>query len=380
MIETDRDIQIRRARLEDLPAILAFVDDCYGAAAPFKGERRWRWQFIDTPYPDPDGGPPVWIACEGETVVGQIALQPAALFIDGAELPAGWIVDVMVRPQHRGLGLAHRIHAAMVASGRTLVTLTMAPATRRVADRAGAITLPPVHTLLRPRRLSGPSRARVLHEPIERRAGLVRMAGRAFVASKIGPATIAGAANLARRLGEGRPPRGDGVEVALGGAPEPGAADALFARCAAGYPALFDRRAAFLDWRFGQAPDLDYRWAQARRNGELSGLAVWRLPLASELPFGVLSDAWAPPQDLESHHALVSAAVAAMEDDTEAVIAGASHPAQLAVLKRHGFRIVRTHRPTIVTADDALRASLARTRSWRFGKADHDWDQVTPAP
>ncbi|MDB5454164.1 MAG: family N-acetyltransferase [Caulobacteraceae bacterium] len=358
---------------------MAFIADCYGPAAPFKGERRWRWQFLETPYPDGEADPPVWVALDGDSVVGQIALQPAAMSIDGVEAPAGWIVDVMIRPEHRGLGLAHRIHEAMIESGQTLVTLTMAPATRRVAERAGAVTLPPAYTMLRSRSLSGATLARVLRDPVERRAGLARLAGRAFMASRVGPGVLALAANAASAPGRGRR-GGTGLEVSPAATPFGDEADALFRRCAATYEALFDRRAAFLNWRFGRAPDLDYRWLQARRDGGLAGLVVWRLPRAMELPFGVLTDFWAESHDGQAQDGLVEAATAAMQNQTEAVIAGASHPVQVAALRRHGFHVVRTHRPTIVTRDAVLRERLAGRPLWRFGKADHDWDQVTPTP
>ena len=56
-----------------------------GRLAPFKGERRWRWQFLDNPYrvglPDEIS---IWIALDTDQVVGQIAVQPAAVMMEGA--------------------------------------------------------------------------------------------------------------------------------------------------------------------------------------------------------------------------------------------------------------------------------------------------------
>jgi len=380
IIEREREIDVRRARIEDLPAILAFVNDCYGSAAPFKGERRWRWQFVDTPYPDPDGEPPVWIALDGERVVGQIALQPAKMFVHGDASPAGWIVDVMVRPQYRGMGLAHRIHDAMVASGRTLVTLNMAAATRRLAESAGAVTLPPTFELIRARRLSGDTVTRVLKERFERRNALVRGVGRLLLGSKVAPALAASAVNLATRGGSSRSP-GDGVTVAAVATPDWDHADDLARRCQAAYANVFDRGADFLRWRFERAPDLKYQWAQAGRANTLCGLAAWRRPLLVELPIGVLSDVLALPADGATLDGLVEAAVSDLAGHSEAVVAGASHPAHLASLRRHGFRVFKTHRPTVVSAGgpwlEDLRSSPG---TWHLTKADQDWDQVTPAP
>lgn len=368
-------VTIRQAGVEDLPAIQRMIRDCYGPVAAFKSEARWRWQFLETPYPsEPSGLAPVWIATLSETVIGQIAVQPATMYVAGRPFPAGWIVDVMVRPEHRGRGVANRIHDAIAADGRTVVTLTMALATRKIAERAGAITLPPVYELVRPERLSGHTLVEVLKGPVERRGPLVRALGTAFLASGVGPAMLAGGINLAAGLGRApvRP------ATTSDSAPDAAQADALFARCQAAYPAMFDRGAAFLNWRFGQAPDLVYDWVQARQGETLTGLALLRAPLAAELPVGVLSDLIAPPE-VTVLDELVARAVAAFSGRTEAIVAGASHPAQLAALKRHGFKVVRAHHPTVVSADKELLAELSSNEVvWSLSKADHDWDQVNP--
>jgi GNAT superfamily N-acetyltransferase len=374
-------VEVRRATKADLPAIMRFVQDCYGASAPFKGPARWRWQFLQTPYGDAaDPEPPVWIAVVGGEVVGQIALQQARMFVGGQRAPAGWIVDVMVRPEFRGRGLSHQIHDALVASGKTLVTLTMAPATRRIAERAGALTLPPVYEMIRPRRLSGRTLVRALRERVERRSGSLRLTGRLFVGSVVGPALAAGSINTLAPFAGLRGRCDANITITHPAKPPLKEAEALFLSCAQTYEALFDRGADFLDWRFGRVPDLDYRWSVARRDGVLCGLAVWRLPHEAELPVGVLTDVIARPDDPGAQDELVASALALMHEGTEAVLAGASHPAQVESLKRHGFFVIRTHRPTIVTLDEGLLRQLReRPSTWRLSKGDHDWDQVLPA-
>ena len=141
--------EIRQATVTDWPLIESFINDCYGVGAYYKREARWSWQFVNTPYKDQEtGSVPVWIALHDGNVIGQIALQPARMRIEGSLLPAGWIVDVMVRPGYRGSGLAQNIHDAIKATGQTLFTLTMADATRRIAERAGCLTLGQVHQMV----------------------------------------------------------------------------------------------------------------------------------------------------------------------------------------------------------------------------------------
>ena len=48
-----------------------------------------------------------------------------------------------------------------------------------------------------------------------------------------------------------------------------------------------------------------------------------------------------------------------------------------AVLRKHGFFRTRTHHPTCICRDSALRHRLAQLRNdWFFSKGDHDWDQI----
>lgn len=374
--------EIRQARPDDWPAIASFIDDCYGPEATFKNGPRWRWQFIDTPYSVDPTDVPVWIAVADGKVLGQIALQPARMFLEGEACSAGWIVDVMIRPEQRGSGLGHRIHDAMVASGRTLVTLTMAPATRRIADKAGAVTLGPVLQMVRPRSLSGSTISTVLSRSLENRTGLTRTVGGVFLASRVGPALLGAtisAGTAALRLGSRRREPASLLVEAVETLDLAAVAD-LFELSSSQCPALFDRGREFMAWRTLEAPDLTYRWLEARSQGMLRGLATTRLPIDAELPIATLVDVLAPPDDVAAIDALVGAAVDHLAPQSEAIIAGASHPADVSILRRHGFIAVRQHRPTVVTADSALRDRIARlANGWRMTKIDHDWDQVHPA-
>lgn len=374
--------EVRQARPDDWPAIAAFIQDCYGPEAQFKAGPRWRWQFLDTPYSDDPSNVPVWVAVANGKVLGQIALQPARMFLEGDAYAAGWIVDVMIRPEHRGSGLGHRIHDAMVASGRTLVTLTMAPATRRIADRAGAVTLGPVLQMVRPRRLSGGTVSTVLSRSLENRKGLTRAGGNLFLASRVGPALLGATVSLGAavaRLGSPRRRSAD-LSVEPVETPDLRASAALFQLSISQCPALFDRGPEFLSWRMLKAPDLSYRWLEARSSGTLRGLAATRLPSDAELPIATLADVLAPPNDFAAVDALVAETVDRLAPLCEAIIAGASHPSDVEVLRRHGFIAVRRHRPTVVTADATLRDRVARlANDWRMSKIDHDWDQIHPA-
>jgi GNAT superfamily N-acetyltransferase len=123
------NLEVRQAKLSDHEAIEAFPATAYEDGS--KGGERWT-QFACNPFGDrSDGLAPAWIALDHGRVVGQIAVQEVAFQIQDRTYKAGWIVDVMILPSHRGLGVGRSLHEDIPARTPLVATLTMAPATRR---------------------------------------------------------------------------------------------------------------------------------------------------------------------------------------------------------------------------------------------------------
>jgi len=370
-------VEIRQARAGDWPAIARFVGQTYGPLARFKHKARWDWQMGDAPYPLASAeNPPSWIALDGGEVVGQISLQPTRLHLPQTAIDAGWIVDVMVAPAMRGRGLGQQIYDAILGSGHTLITLTMAQATRRIARRAGCITLPPVGQFLRPQGIS----ARTLRHFIEASAA---HGGKGRHLALLAKGPMAGMAALGLRTGQAGlhllrsgTTASQGAQVAQIAACDLQEVDALFARMADKPIAMFDRSAHFWRWRFNDVPDLAYRFARASRDGEVKGLAAWREPEACEYPIGTLTEVLAPRDDAQTLNALIAHATRAMAG-CEAIIAGAADPLVASALRRAGFVQVKTHHPTVSSKNDDVLAQIsAHHGPWHMSKADHDWDQI----
>jgi hypothetical protein len=376
-------IVVRRARLEDWPAISSFIQDMYGAQAPFKGEARWRWQFVDNPFrPQDETAPTVWIAQtdQGE-VAGQIAVQDGALLIEGERFPAGWIVDVMIRPEFRGRKLGHRIHEAVMQDRSCLVTLTMAPATRRIAEAANCLTLGPTWQMIRPVRLAPTAFAAWIAERASARPGplgLLRsplgstLAGVGLSAA-LAPFLAVQATGWGKSMADG--------EV-LEASPEEAlsAVEALDGAAYGGSVARFDKGRAFYTWRFGPgAPDLAYKALVLTRAGVVRGYTVIREPHRQEHPIGVIVELVTRDGDQEAAGQLVDAAVARLSERAACVEMATADPAVRALAGRRGFFVQKTMYPTVVVPDGPLRDAIARkSDAFRFSKADHDWDQVRP--
>jgi GNAT superfamily N-acetyltransferase len=372
-------IIVRRASRSDRPAIARFIEDAYGASAQYKATPRWTWQFIDNPFGRRQGDEvPVWVAVDGDRVVGQIAVQKAVLQVEGKTFEAGWAVDITILPSHRGAGIGHRLHEAVASDVDILMALTMAEASRRMAERHGCVTLAEVHQLTRWVRLDAVSVRRYL---------LVRTANHRW--AHVGAHLFCSIfqfhllfprlANPLLRLRDfvKRPLRGSGaasiVEVDCFG-PE---VDELWERTRGDYPVIFPRDARFLNWRFVDCPEPRYRRFVAERGGRAVGYVVLRRPEPVELPRGIIVDLYASRRDVQTVDELVRHSLAFFGDNVSAVEYGTSVAEFEAVLRTHGFFRTRGHHPTCICRDSALRDRLAQLRNdWFFSKGDHDWDQI----
>lgn len=372
-------VNVRRAHLSDYPAIAAFIREAYEDLAPFKAQNRWDWQFAKNPYIRfDDGTVPVWIAESGGKVVGQIAVQGGALQIDGVTHSAGWIVDVMVLPSHRGLGLGHKLYAAVAKDCPILVTLTMALATRRIAEKLGAVDLGAAKLYSRCARFDGRTVRRYLQVRTAYHPRVRWLAGalcRYFFVHRI----LAGVGNLLVSVRDGmvRTPRRRAetamVETHRFG-PE---IDVLWRRLSADFPVAFTRESKFLNWRFFECPQLKYRCFTALRDGSPVGYIVLRETESVELPVGVIVDLLASRVDRKTIEDLVAFALEFFGDKVAAVQCATSVPEFAEILQSFGFRSVRTERPNCVAADGLVRQRLEKSSAdWFLSKADHDWDQI----
>jgi GNAT superfamily N-acetyltransferase len=344
-----------------------------------KGEERWTWQFVRNPFGSrSEGLLPVWAAFDGGRVVGQIAVQDALLQVEEQTLEAGWIVDVMVLPGFRGHGLGHRLHDEVVRGVPILVTLTMARATRRIAEKAGCITLGPVHQLTRWVRLDAESvrrylLARTVYHP--RINALARFLCRRLLFHRALPIVVNPLLRLRDVVRRSRARPGPTVieEVRSFGVE----ADRLWERTRRDYPVIVPRDSRFLNWRFVDCPTLSYRRFVARRGNETVGYLVLRRCEPEELPQGVIVDLYAARGDTTTIRDLVRHSIAFFGQEVAAIDCATSVPEYEAVLRRHGFFATRTALPTCVCTDAALRRRLEELKDqWFFSKGDHDWDQI----
>jgi predicted N-acetyltransferase YhbS len=369
---------VRKASRSDQAAIARFIEDAYGPRARYK-DARWNWQFIDNPFGRQQGDEvPVWVAVDGDRVVGQIGVQKATLQVEGKTFEAGWAVDIMILRSHRGAGIGHRLHDAVASDVDILMALTMAQASRRMAVKQGRVALAEVHQLTRWVRLDAGTVRRYLllrtanHSRTHRAA---RVACDVFQFHRLFP-RLANPLLRARDFvtrSRREPEAPNIVEVDRFGSE----IDELWDRTRDEYPVIFPRDARFLNWRFVDCPEPTYRRFVAKRGGRTVGYVVLRRAEPVELPQGIIVDLYASRRDVQTVDALVRHSLAFFGNDVSAVDCGTSVREFEAVLRKHGFYRTRAHHPTCVCRDSALGDRLAQLRNdWFFSKGDHDWDQI----
>jgi GNAT superfamily N-acetyltransferase len=375
------DVAIRRASLSDWPAIQVFLAASYGSLAQFKGEARWSWQFLDNPFRWEIGpAPSVWIAVSGDTVVGQIAVQAALFWVNREEKPGGWIVDVMILPQYRGKKLGHRLYQAVAAEVPLLVMLTMAPATRRMALRGGAVTLNPATQFSRWTRFAATDVSRFIIYKLLERPRLTHAAKFAFHSLRL-HYVVAAAVNtvLVLRQQDNRRIAPDcSVEEADVSDVE---FDAFWQLIRQYVDGAAVRNTSYMVWRFKKCPDLRYRCFVVRRNGIMVGYSILRVAEPFEQRLGFISDLLTVPGDAEALNSLMWHAIGFFGRAVCSVEFVTSIPQWGKHIRKMGFIPTRSTRATCslgLWLDQAGKVDF-EDKVWLFTKSDHDWDQIQVA-
>ncbi len=136
---------VRQATLDDKPAIAEFLKVAYPDRHRYKFPERWEWQFENNPLRDRNrsGNPnegklPIWLAFDGERIVGQTGAQVEPLKLGDKSVLVGWSVDTIVLPEYRRKGIGRRLQEANQSYHQVFMSLAMSdaqPACQGVAGR-----------------------------------------------------------------------------------------------------------------------------------------------------------------------------------------------------------------------------------------------------
>jgi GNAT superfamily N-acetyltransferase len=212
---------------------------------------RWEWQYGNNPN-NPGGLPVIWIAREGPTIVGQYATMPIKLWVHGQEVDASWGMDVMVAPERQRQGIGEILFRTW---------------DRHVQASLGLGLSDSSHRLFRKLRWPEPGPIPCLIKPLTRRA-LRRPGWPEPVNRLVSAMTLP----LVKIVARSRPLRAE-IETLRRFPPE---FTELWTSVAPKLELAVARDAAYLNWKYVEAPHVRYSLAALRRGGAPAGYVVYR--------------------------------------------------------------------------------------------------------
>lgn len=222
-------------------------------------ERLYRWLFLNNPY-NPLQKHFLHIAKDGDKVIASDGLVPIPLIVGGKEYLAAWSVKTMTHPAYQRQGLFKRLTEFSIArakdSGLQLLLGFANNQSFPGYEKFGWNNLLERQAVLR---------------PVDLKAALVKRL-RIKILGQVGGNVFRGwdkrrIARLARRY--------DSLETTIL-TTAPASLDGIWLRMKTAYPVLVKRDHRYVNWRYNQRPDQDYKFLVALAGGEPLGMLVFR--------------------------------------------------------------------------------------------------------
>ncbi len=344
---------IDRFRPEDRRAVEALYRRVFGPDAADANRLRWDWQYRRNPN-TPAGGPEIWIAREGPTVIGQYATMPVRLKVRDHEINASWGMDVMVAPERQRQGLGEVLFRTWDQHVGASLGLGLSESSYRLFKKLKWPDVGPVPCLVKPltrravRRPSWPM-------PVNRLVSAVTLP---FI----------------RVIARARPLRAEVEPIRQ----FDGRFTDLWDRVAPKFDVVVRRDAAYLNWKFLEPPHVRYTFAALRQDDVLSGYAVYRHLQEPRGRVTLLVDFLADPEDDLGFKTLLRwIDREARAADSDKIRAFALHGAFRRAMKQSGYFQVKstldfTAKVNAVEVPDSF---YEDTSGWHVTLGDSDQDR-----
>jgi GNAT superfamily N-acetyltransferase len=276
---------IDRRRPTDEEEIDRLYRAVFGASLAEGSRLRWQWQYHENPA-TAGRSPDIWVAREGDVILGQYAAMPVTLRWGDREVRASWGMDVFVRSEARGKGVGARLFTTWADSVDVALGLGLTPSSYGLFQKLrfeDAGPVPFFRCWLDPVAVA----SRRLGRPLGRVAGTLMRAGLALLRRRPEVGTVVV-----------RPIRAFGREH-----------DDLWSRTGPSYAMCVRRNAAYLNWKYVRCPHRKYDLWEARRGDAVVGFGVSRHEDYHGLRLGWIVDAYAAAADGEARRALIAAAL-----------------------------------------------------------------------
>lgn len=263
-------IEIDRFRRNDRPLLDQLFRRVLGAERADALGRRWDWLYLDNPNL-PDDGPLIWLAREGDAIVGQYATMPVRLQVHGAEIGAAWGTDVMVAPEGQRKGLGHRLFETWDRNVGASIGLGLTDSSYGLFRKLQWPDLGRVPRFVK--RLT-PTALEVLGERSRARGSALTLPWRRLAA------TLRPLGGDVRRVHE--------FDAGF---------TRLWERVASRFAFAVRRDAPYLNWKYLRVPHLKYAAAALMKGGDVAGYVLYRHVVEPEGRTMLLVDFLADPAD-----------------------------------------------------------------------------------
>lgn len=344
---------VSRYRPEDKRHVEALYRRVFGVDSAEANRLRWDWQYKRNPHMPPDG-PLIWLAREGQTVVGQYATMPVKLLVQGKEIDAAWGMDVMVAPERQRQGLGEVLFRTWDRNVGASLGLGLSDSSYRLFGKLRWPDVGPVPCFVK---------------PLTRRA--LRRPGWSVGANKLLSAITLPWIRLISRT---RPLQGE-VRVIRHFDQQ---FDALWARVSPHFAFIVKRDAAYLNWKYIQAPHVRYTIAVLERDGEAAGYIVYRHVQEARGRVTIIVDWLTAPDDHAGTLTLLRwVDREARAANSDKIRGFAMHAGYRKLLRQSGYFAVKSTMEFVVkvNAVDPPPAFYQQTDTWHVTLGDSDQDR-----
>lgn len=345
--------EIDRFRPDDRRQVEALYRRVFGPDAADASRLRWDWQYRRNPRMPADG-PAIWLAREGATVIGQYATMPVTLSLAGRDIDASWGMDVMVAPERQRQGLGDILFRTWDRHTGASLGLGLSDASHRLFKKMNWPDVGPIPCLVKP--LS----RRALRRPtwpvaLNRFVSYVTLPWIRLVART---RPLKGEIQTIRHFDDGF--------------------TRLWERIAPHFGFAIKRDAAYLNWKYIQAPHIRYTVAALMRDGEPAGYVVYRHMQEPRGRVTLLVDLLTAPDDTTGLQTLLRwVDREARAADSDKIRTFVLHKGFRRVLRKSGYYAVTSTMEFVakINADGIPATFYDTTDTWHVTLGDSDQDR-----
>jgi hypothetical protein len=345
--------EIERYRTDDKRAVDALYRRVFGHDAAESSRLRWEWQYRRNPN-NPGQEPEIWIAREGPAIVGQYATMPVRLSLAGREVQGSWGMDVMVAPERQRQGLGEVLFRTWDRNVGASLGLGLSDSSYRLFQKMRWPDVGPVPCFVKP------LTRRALRRPnwpvgVNRLVSALTLPIVKIVART---RPLAAEVRMIQRFDD--------------------SFTKLWEQLAPRFGLAVRRDAAYLNWKYVNAPHVRYSIAALRRDDKNVGYAVYRHFLEPRGRVTLLVDFLTDPDD-EAGFATLLRWVdrEARQADSDKIRTFAMHGAFRRVLRRSGYFAVKSTMEFVVKVNDVQvdQTFYDNTDNWHITLGDSDQDR-----